>query len=126
MVINILVALLGWIFVTLVKMQSVKKDFAVAKQEFVFKKFVECEWIGWTSNIVVIIMMALTVKEWINVSPKVADYVTIIFGLGGGIGTWFFSSILGSTKSFIRNIIHVKTGGTADIQDDPAPENKPQ
>lgn len=109
MITNIIAALLGLIFVTLHKMQSLKKDFAVANQEFVIKKFFKDELIGILMSLTVIILMAITVKEWVQVKPIVEDYVTIIFALGGAIGSWAFLLFLGGSKKYIRRIVDEKT-----------------
>ena len=119
MIINIVVALLGLLFVTLAKAQSVKKDFDAAKQVFVVKKFLNGEAIAIAMSIVIIIIMALTVEEWIKVSPKVSDYVTIIFGLGGAIGSWAALLFLGKSKDYIRKVIEFKT------KDTPVTDEKP-
>ncbi len=75
--INYLIAgLLGLLFMTLAKAQSTKKDFEVANQKFVWKKFLQGEMIAIGMSLVVIVLMAFTVKEWMNVSPKVKDYVS--------------------------------------------------
>lgn len=108
--INYLIAgLLGLLFMTLAKAQSTKKDFEVANQKFVWKKFLQGEMIAIGMSLVVIVLMAFTVKEWMNVSPKVKDYVTIIFALGGAIGSWAFLLFLGRSKKYIRGIVDLKT-----------------
>lgn len=109
MITYFLAGILGLIFMTLAKANSVKKDFDVANQTFVFKKFLKGELIAIAMSFTVIILMAITVNEWMNVSPKVADYVTIIFALGGAIGSWAFLLLLGKSKKYIRNIVDVKT-----------------
>ena len=109
MLINLVAGLLGLIFMTLHKMQSVKKDFAVANQPFVVKKFFKDELIGILMSLTVIVLMAITVKEWVKVKPIVADYVTVIFALGGAIGSWAFLLFLGGSKKYIRKIVDEKT-----------------
>ncbi len=109
MITNIIVAVLGLIFVTLHKMQGVKKDFKVSNETFVPKKFFNDEWIGIAMSVVFIAMMALTVKEWIYIKPGTEDYVTIIFGLGGAIGSYGFLLFLGGSKKYIRKVIDDKT-----------------
>lgn len=109
MLLNFLAGFLGLLFVTLHKIQDMKKDFAIANQKFVLKKFFQDELIGILMSFIVIILMAITVKEWMNVSPKVADYVTIIFALGGAIGSWAFLLLLGGSKKYIRRIVDEKT-----------------
>lgn len=108
--INYLAAgLLGLLFVTLAKASSMKKDFEVANQTFVFKKFIKDELIAISMSFIVILLMAITIKEWVKVSPKVSDYVTIIFAMGGAIGSWAFLLFLGKSKRYIRKIIDEKT-----------------
>lgn len=109
MLINLFAALLGLTFVTLNKMQSCKKDFKVANQEFVVSKFFKDEFIGILMSIVFIVLMAITVKEWIHVKPIIEDYVTIIFALGGAIGSYAFLVFLGGSKRYIRQIVDKKT-----------------
>jgi len=120
MIVNIAVALLGLIFVTLAKAQSVKKDFESAKQVFVFRKFLSGEGIAIAMSITVIIIMALTMSEWVGISPKVAGYVTLIFGLGGAIGSWAFLLFLGKSKSYIRKVVEFKVKDT-EVTDDKPP-----
>lgn len=105
----LLCGLLGLLFVTLAKMNSVQKDFEVANQTFVLKKFFEKEATGIAMSILVIIIMAVTVSEWIKVKPIFADYVKIIFVMGGAIGSWAFLLLLGKSKTYIRKIIDEKT-----------------
>jgi len=119
MLINISVALLGLLFVTLAKMQSVKKDFDAAKQVFVVKKFLKGESIAILMSVIVIVAMALTIEEWIKISPKFSDYVAIIFGLGGAIGSWAALLFIGKSKDYIRKVIEFKT------KDSPITDDKP-
>jgi hypothetical protein len=121
MTMNLIAGLLGLIFMTLSKMQGVKKDFEVANQPFVLKKFFSGELIAILMSLVVIVLMAITVQEWMKVSPKVADYVTIIFAMGGAIGSWAFLLFLGKSKKYIRNVIDIKTNIADGL---PVPEKK--
>lgn len=105
----LIAALLGLLFVVLHKIQATKKDFAVANQPFVLKKFFEKELVAILMSVIVIILMAITVQEWMYVSPTVENYVTIIFALGGAIGSWAFLLFLGGSKKFIRQVIDKKT-----------------
>ncbi len=105
----LLAGLLGLLFVTLAKASSMKKDFEVANEKFVFKKFLQGESIALAMSIVVILLMAITIQEWVQVSPKVSQYVTIIFALGGAIGSWAFLLFLGKSKKYIRKIVDEKT-----------------
>jgi len=109
MILNIIAALLGLTFVTLHKLQSVKKDFVVANQTFVLKKFFEGEFIGILMSLIVIILMAITVKEWIGVKPQFESYVRIIFSMGGAIGSWAFLLFLGTSRKYIRKVVDEKT-----------------
>ena len=115
MIINLFAGLLGLIFMTLAKMQGVRKDFHVAGQSFIVKKFFEDEIIGIGMSLTVIVLMAISVQEWVNVSPKVADYVTIIFALGGAIGSWAFLLFLGNSKKYIRKIVDIKTNVSDEV-----------
>ena len=101
--------LLGLIFVTLAKANSLKKDFAVANQTFIWRKFWDGEIIGIAMSLVFIILMAITVKEWIGIKPQFENYVTIIFAMGGAIGSWAFQLFLGKSKKYIRTVIDIKT-----------------
>lgn len=109
MINNFLAAILGLIFVTLAKMSSTKKDFQAAGHEFHASKFFRDELIAIGMSIAFILLMAVTVDEWMNISPKAADYVTCIFGLGGAIGSWAFLLFLGKSKKYIRTVIDIKT-----------------
>jgi len=122
MLLNIIAALLGLIFVTLAKMQSLKKDFAVANQTFVMSKFFSGEFIGILMSLIFIVLMALTVKEWVRVSTQVESYIRIIFAMGGAIGSWAFLLFLGKSKKFIRSKIDEKTNIADGIS---APTNIP-
>ena len=109
MYINIIAALLGLLFVTLNKIQSCKKDFKVANEKFVLKKFFQDELIAILMSLTFIVLMAITVKEWIHVKPIVENYVTVIFALGGAIGSYAFLVFLGGSKRYIRQIVDKKT-----------------
>lgn len=119
MALNIFAALMGLLFVTLNKMQSVKKDFKVANQEFVLKKFFQDEFIGILMSLIVIILMAITVKEWIGIRKGTEDYVTIIFATGGAIGSYAFLVFLGGSKKYIRQIVDKKTNIADGIETKP-------
>ena len=107
--INLLAGLLGWLFVALAKMSSLQKDFRVANQPFVFRKFVAGEWTGWLMSFVFILIMALTINEWLTIKPDTEKYIRIIFTMGGAIGSWAFMLFLGKSKKFIRSKIDDKT-----------------
>lgn len=118
MLLNVIAALLGLIFVTLAKISSVKKDFKVANQSFVLKKFFEDEITAIGMSVTVIILMAITVNEWVHIRQGAADYVRIIFALGGAIGSWAFLLILGKSRKYIRNIVDKKTNIADGISND--------
>jgi arginine exporter protein ArgO len=105
----LLAGLLGLLFVTIAKASSMKKDFEVANERFVLKKFLENELYAISMSVVTILLMAITINEWVLISPKVSDYVTIIFALGGAIGSWAFLLFLGKSKKYIRKIVDEKT-----------------
>jgi hypothetical protein len=109
MINNFLAALLGLIFVTLAKMNGTKKDFEAAGHEFHLKQFFRDELIGICMSIAFILIMAITINEWVKISSKVADYVTCIFCMGGAIGSWAFMLFLGKSKKYIRTVIDIKT-----------------
>lgn len=109
MLINVIVALLGLLFITLHKMQGVRKDFKVANETFEVKKFFNDEWIGIAMSVVFIAIMALTVKEWLYIKPGTENYVTIIFCMGGAIGSYAFLLFLGGSKKYIRKVVDEKT-----------------
>lgn len=113
--------MLGLIFVTLAKAQGLKKDFEVANQPFVWRKFWANEIIGILMSITVIVLMAVTLKEWIVIKPQFEDFVTIIFALGGAIGSYAFLLFLGGSKKYIRKIVDEKTN----IADGITPNDKP-
>ena len=122
MIIYLLCGLLGLLFVTLAKMSSVQKDFEVANKNFVIKKFFQREMTGIGMSIVFIIIMAFTVTEWVNFKPIFADYIKLIFVMGGAIGSWAFMLFLGKSKKYIRNVVDIKTN-IADGKDVPEPSN---
>lgn len=109
MILNLFAGLLGLIFVALAKMSSLQKDFRVANQQFIFKKFVQGEVVGWVMSFVFILIMALTLPEWVAVKPDTENFIRIIFVFGGAIGSWAFMLFLGKSKKFIRNKIDQKT-----------------
>ena len=109
MIINLIAGLLGLIFVTLAKMSSTKKDFEAAGHQFKEDKFFRDEWIGIAMSVVFILIMAVTIKEWADFSPKVSNYVTCLFAMGGAIGSWAFQLFLGKSKKYIRTVVDLKT-----------------
>ena len=116
MVYYLLAGLLGLCFQVLAKMSSVKKDFTVANKNFVLKKFFEDEMIAIAMSIVVLFIMAITLKEWLGYKPLLENYVRLIFVLGGAIGSWAFGLFLGKSKKYIRNVVDEKTN-IADAKD---------
>jgi len=109
MLANFIAGILGLLFVALARMSSLQKDFRVANQQFVFSKFVQGEVVSWLMSLVFILIMSVTINEWIVVKPIVENYVRVIFVLGGAIGSWAFMLFLGKSKKFIRNKIDIKT-----------------
>jgi len=109
MIINLLAGLLGLLFVTLAKMSATKKDFDAAGHEFKTDKFFRDEWIGIAMSVVFILIMSITIKEWIDISPKVSNFVTCLFAMGGAIGSWAFQLFLGKSKKYIRTVVDIKT-----------------
>jgi len=109
MLLNLIAGFLGLLFVALAKMSSLQKDFRVANQTFVFRKFVEGEIVGWLSSFAFILIMAVTLPEWISYKPQIENYIRLIFVMGGAIGSWAFMLFLGKSKKFIRNKIDDKT-----------------
>lgn len=105
----LLAGLLGLLFVTLSKASSMKKDFEVANETFVFKKFLTNEAYAICMSIIVILLMAITINEWVDIKPQIANYVTIIFAMGGAIGSWAFLLLLGKSKKYIRKMVDEKT-----------------
>lgn len=117
MILNLIAGLLGWLFVALAKMSSLQKDFRVANQPFVFKKFVAGEYVGWLMSFVFILIMALTINEWLTIKADTEKYIRLIFTMGGAIGSWAFMLFLGKSKKFIRNKIDVKTNELDEIKE---------
>jgi hypothetical protein len=109
MIINLLAGFLGLVFVTLAKMSAVKKDFEAAGHPFVIKRFFNDEFIGITMGAVFILIMAITITEWVAISPKLSEFVTCLFAMGGAIGSWAFQLFLGKSKKYIRTVIDIKT-----------------
>ena len=109
MILNLIAGLLGLLFVALARMSSLQKDFRVANQPFVYKKFVEGEFVSWLMSCVFILIMALTVDEWVTIKPETENYIRLIFVMGGAIGSWAFMLFLGKSKKFIRSKIDDKT-----------------
>lgn len=118
MILNLFAGFLGWLFVALAKMSSLQKDFRVANQEFVFKKFIAGEWVGWVMSFVFILIMAITLPEWITIKPETENYIRILFVMGGAIGSWAFMLFLGKSKKFIRSKIDEKTNELDSIKVD--------
>jgi len=100
--------LLGLLFATFAKANSLQKYFESVKQPFVWKKFFEKEAIGIAMSITFILLMAITAKEWMDIKPYVTKFVTITFALGGAIGSYVFLLFLGGSKKYIRGVIKSK------------------
>jgi len=114
--IYLLAGLLGALFVTFAKMSALKKDFEVANQAFVTKKFFEKEWIGIASNLITILILAVILPEILNFKPELENFVAIMFVVTGAIGSWVFSLFLGGTKKYIRRIVDEKKNIADGIQ----------
>ena len=105
----LLAGLLGLIFVTLSKMQTMKTEYLNANHVFSVKKFFTDELVGIGMSLCVLILMVVTMKEWIVIDPRAVKFVTIIFAMGGAIGSWAFGTFLGGSQKYIRRIIDEKT-----------------
>lgn len=119
MAILLLCGLLGMLFHILAKMQTLKNDFKVANQEFVYSKFFKEELIGILSSVVFIVIMAIVLPEILTFKPVVESYVRILFIMGGALGSWAFGYFLGKSKKYIRNVIDVKTNIADGKTDEP-------
>jgi len=108
MLVYLSAGLLGLLFATFAKAKSLQKYFDSVKQPFVWKKFFEKEVIGIAMSITFILLMAITAKEWMDIKPYVTKFVTVIFALGGAIGSYAFSLFLGGSKKYIRGVIKSK------------------
>ena len=117
MLMLLLAGLLGVILQVLVKMKSTKSLFDIANQTFVYKKFFEKESVAIATSIVFVLIMAITVNEWMQYKEWVQDYLRLLFTLGGAIGSWLAGYTLGRSKSFIKNIIDTKTNKADGIED---------
>lgn len=111
-----LAGLMGIIFATLAQMRTLKKDFEVANQTFVFKKFLEKEWIGIASNVCTVIILAIVLPEIIQYKPGVENWVRGLFVVTGAIGSWAFSLFLGGTKKYIRKVVDEKTNKADNVE----------
>ena len=117
MMLNLISGMLGLLFVALAKMSSLQKDFRVANQPFLYNKFVEGEWVGWMMSFIFILIMAITLPEWVTIKPETENYIRILFVMGGAIGSWAFMLFLGKSKKFIRAKIDVKTNELDEIKE---------
>lgn len=109
MYIYLLAGLLGILFQVLAKMSALKKDFEVANQVFVPAKFFEKDWIGISSSVVSVLILAIVLPDILKVRPDLINLVRILFVMTGAIGSWAFSLILGGTKKYIRKVVDEKT-----------------
>jgi len=109
MLINIISGLLGVIFQILARASSIKKDFKVSNEDFVWSKFFKNEMIAIASSITSVFMLAVILNEVLTYKPDLQNYVRTLFMLTGAIGSWAFGLLLGKSKRYIRNIIDEKT-----------------
>jgi uncharacterized membrane protein len=114
--INLLAGLLGIIFVVLSKMSALKKDFEVANQVFVTKRFFEKEAIAISSSIVSVLILVVVLPEILTYKPELTNWVRGLFTVTGAIGSWAFSLFLGGTKKYIRGVVDSKTNELDDIK----------
>ena len=109
MIIQIFVGLLAFAFVTLTRMQSLKKDAEVANIEFVPKKYFEKEWMGIAASLIPMFIWLFIYPEAAKKYPALELWVRGSFVIMGAAGSWVFQKVLGTTKSWIRGIVDVKT-----------------
>lgn len=109
MLTQIIIGLLSFVFVTLTRMQSLKKYAEVANVEFKPKKYFEKEWIGLLASIVPIIMWMYLYPEVAAKYPAIQGWLTTSFAVMGACGSWIFQKFLGSTKKWIHGIVDIKT-----------------
>ena len=97
------------IFQLLAKVDSVKKDFKAAKQEFSPAKFLNAEWVYIASSVCFILILAVLLPDIISLKLIPENALRLLFTLGGAIGAWCFSYFLGRSKKYIRTKIDEKT-----------------
>jgi hypothetical protein len=101
--------LLGLIFFYLGKANSLQKDFAVANQPFILKKFFEKEAISIAMSVVALIIVIIVFPEFTGQYPGLSRWTISSHVFGGACGTWLLSLVFGKTKTFIRGVVDTKT-----------------
>jgi hypothetical protein len=104
-----MVGFLGVVAHTLSKIISFKKDFEIANEQFVLRKYFKDDWPAVLLSMVIVLAVALFKEEVLNYKPAVSSYIKIIFFAIGALGSWLFNLLLGKTKKHIRGIIDEKT-----------------
>lgn len=119
MILNIIAGMLGILFQMFARMDSLRKYFKAANQEFVMKKFFRDDWMSIAGSITFVFIMAITVKELIVLRPGIEQYQRITFTMGGAIGSWAFGYFLGKSKKYIQQKIDDKTKPAVDKDEKP-------
>lgn len=106
---NLLAGLLGVLFLTLGRMNSLKKDAETANIEFSILKYFQREWIGIGSSLVSVVFWLIAFPEVSNKYPELTGLKLCSFFAMGVLGSWILQKVLGNTKAWIRGIVDKKT-----------------
>lgn len=107
--INLIVGLLGVVFVTLSKMRSLQILAEKANVPFVYKKYFQRDALGIIMSILSIFIWQLLFPEVANKYPALEVWVRCSYFFMGAGGAWVIQKLLGKTQSWINSKIDHKT-----------------
>ena len=107
--INMLVGILGVVFVTISKMKSLQTDAEKANIEFNYQKYFHRELLSIILSFLSVIIWQLLFSEVAAKYHQLDGFIKCSFFLMGASGAWVIQKALGKTKGWIRGIVDVKT-----------------
>lgn len=116
---QIFIGFLSFLFVTLVRMNSLKKDAEAANLSFNYKRYFDREVFGLAASVVSIILWAYLYPEVVLKYPAIEGWIRASFFAMGAMGSWVLQMLLGKTKVWIRNVVDVKTNIADGIKNKP-------
>ena len=115
--INLLIGLLGNLFVLLNDMRTVQNLANKANVAFVYRKYFEKEILAILIGIIPIFIYALTFKEITGKYGELGGLERVSFAVVGGIGSWLLQLAFGGSKKWIMSKIDSKTNELDEIKE---------
>lgn len=109
MLYNFLAGFLGFLFITISKMQSLKTDAEKANLTFVYKEYFKKDLLSIVLSFLSLLIWQLLFNEVAVKYPAITSFVRISYFVMGAFGSWIVQAWLSKTKQWVRGVVDDKT-----------------